>query len=209
MMSMFHFCSEYHGISDSVTTPMSRKPCSKWAPNLNNDVCEDISSKLSVGSSYVIFVGRASIRKNKIPGKSGWPGIYYTWEGIETMLPKSKYLIFSPQCSFSRIPHNNISGAPLPNGAIIGGNLNEVPLYVARGSILHTYTYISIQYGTFLDIMTMSTDRDISRTFAWILYTMRWSYLCFGYGLEQWFTSQISKSKDYIYGIWVYKVLGI
>ena len=120
---------------------MSRKPCLKWTPNLNNDGYEDISFELFIGSSDSIFVGRARIGKNKIPGKglSTRTTMYYSWEGRERGLPDSEceFLTLSPECSISWVPHDSTSGNPLPTGAVIGGNLNNVPVYFARKYAVH------------------------------------------------------------------------
>ena len=48
---------------DFVTTPMSRNPCLKWAPHVNNDVYEDISFESFPGSSVFLVVARVRIRK--------------------------------------------------------------------------------------------------------------------------------------------------
>ena len=126
---------------DSVTTFMSMDPCLKWVPNLNNDVYKAISFGKFIGSSDSIFVTRARMGKNKIPGKSVFSltNAYYSWGGREKWLPKSEseYLTLSPECTINWIARNSSSGNTLPTGAVIGGNLADLPLYVARKYAVH------------------------------------------------------------------------
>ena len=126
---------------DFVTTPISEQPCLKWAHNINKDVYVNISFEEITGSSVFITVARARIGRNKIPGKtaSGHNAMYYTSEGREMWLPKSEceYLLLSPECTISWVRYDSTSGNPLSATAVIGGNLNDVPLYVARRSARH------------------------------------------------------------------------
>ena len=131
-------CVTFEREVDFVTTPLSRQPCLKWVPiiNINKDIYESISFEESTGSSVFITVARAIIGQNKIPGKktSGHSDMYYTSEGRERWLPESEceYLILSPECTISWVPHDSTSGNPLPAATVNGGNLNGFPLYVAR-----------------------------------------------------------------------------
>ena len=141
-----------------VTTHMSRNPCLKWVSNLDNDVYKNISFQRNIGSPVFLEVVRARTGQNKIPGKSpsSHRYMYYTWEGGEKALPKSEceYLTLSSECTISWVPHDSTSGSPLPTGAVIGGVLNDTPLYVARKTAVHlpgTPLHYSIGYYNNVD----------------------------------------------------------
>ena len=129
---------------DLVTTFMSRQPCLKWVPDYmyNDDAYTTICFKVSDRQTNTLCVVRVRKGENKIPGKHALDGnsMYYSWEGREMALPKSnaEYLTISADCNINWVAHDSTSGKPLPVGAVIGGLLNNAPLYVARKSAVHT-----------------------------------------------------------------------
>ena len=128
--------------ADVVTIIMSaKKPCLKWVNKDNKDEHNLISFPTDDGSSKSLSVARGIMGNNKIPGKMALTdeGIRCAWEGIEIDFSEgqSEILTVSSECNISWVPHNPTSGNPLPAGIVIGGQLNGIPLYVARKSAVH------------------------------------------------------------------------
>ena len=127
---------------DFVTTAMqAKKPCFKWVTNYINDTYKPITFPKIKDPSDVLIVVRRRKEGNKIPGKWSLPSDekYYSWEGKEVVFSEGcETLILSPECTISWVPHDSTSGNPLPTGAVIGGHLNAIPLYVARKFAIFT-----------------------------------------------------------------------
>ena len=127
-----------------ITTSFSAKePCLKWVANYENDSYKPITFPKATDPSDLLILVRGIEEHNKIPGKgvvlSGY--MYYSWQGNEVKFlftdVQMEYLTISPQCTSRWVPHDSTSGNSLPAGAVIGGNLNGVSLYVARKFTVH------------------------------------------------------------------------
>ena len=127
---------------DFVTTFMSmRKPCLKWGTSSDKDIYNAVLTTQIDGTSPVI-AARCSRDNNKVPGKMVVDNgrYYYPWQGQEFDVVDAsgcEILLLSPECNASWIPHDSIANDALPVGAVIGGHLNGVLLYVARKYAVH------------------------------------------------------------------------
>ena len=126
-------CASLENDVDFVTTMMTtKKPCMKWESNF--DISLD--NTVPITQSHPEIVARGNKEGNKIPGKWRTDKIYinYSWNGQEVSPPKAEgeLLVAFPECTISWVPHDSTSGNPLPAGAVVGGHLNGIPLYVAR-----------------------------------------------------------------------------
>ena len=127
---------------DFITTPMTmRKPCLKWASDIGNALYNDILSTQTDGSSP-LQVARCNRENNKIPGKRAVRNgkYYYPWKGLEFYARDAsgcEILLLSSECNIRWIPHDSTSSDPIPHGAVIGGQLNDIFLYVARKYAVH------------------------------------------------------------------------
>ena len=126
-------CAHLENDVDFVTTLMtSNQPCLKWDSNLENNLY-NIVPFTNTSSAVVV---RGNREGNKIPGK--WPtesiNIYYSWNGQETspLKEQAEILTVSPGCTINWVFYDSTSRNPLPAGAVHGGHLNGIPLYVAR-----------------------------------------------------------------------------
>ena len=137
-------CVSLEKEADFVTTSLAAKgPCSKWVENYENDTYKTITFPKGTNTSDLLIVVRGRVGNNKVPGKGSLNSGYklISWEGQEmtthfTYFPV-EFLTISPECTISWVLHDSTSRNPLPAGAVIGGNLNDVPLYVARKSTVH------------------------------------------------------------------------
>ena len=119
--------------TDFFTTLMtSREPCLKWESILDNS----INDAVPITDSSTVVVVRDNKDGNKIPGKwlIGRIFINYSWNGQEAspLRDQAELLIVSPECTISWVSYDSTWGNPLPAWAVIGGHLNDIPLYVAR-----------------------------------------------------------------------------
>ena len=127
---------------DFITTPMTmRQPCLKWVSNIGSDTYSVILTTQIDGSSP-LRVARCNRENNKIPGKMVVDNgrYYYPWKGLEfDVIDASgcEILLLSPECNIRWIPHDSTSSDPVPLGAVIGGQLNDIFLYVARKYAVH------------------------------------------------------------------------
>ena len=126
-----------------ITTSLAaEKPCLKWVESYENGLYNAITFPISDNTdpSDLLIVVRIRKGEHKIPGKGslilGQMYTYYSWQGkeMEVLFAESQceFLILSPECTISWVPHNSTSGNPLPTGGVIGGYFKGVPLYVAR-----------------------------------------------------------------------------
>ena len=128
-------CIYVENDTEFVTTIMSmRKPSLKWVNSFYED--EHIISFLEAPDlNNFIGVARCMMGNNKIPGKMVMPNgaIFCSWDDAELLCQdQTEILTLSPEYNISWVPYNSASGNPLPPGIVIGGQLNGVPLYVAR-----------------------------------------------------------------------------
>ena len=136
-------CVSLEKDEDFVATALQAKgPCLKWLANYQDDRNSAITYPQSTDPSDLMMIVRGRVENNKIPGK-GWLAMgynYYTLEGQELLFTdenQCEFLTLSPECNISWVHHDSTSGNPLPTGAVIGGNLDDVPLYVARKFAIH------------------------------------------------------------------------
>ena len=136
-------CVSLENEIDFVTTVMQvKQPCFKWVTSYEDDTYSTITFPKITGSSDLIMIVRVRKESSKIPGKKtlASDSIYYSWDGSEayfTNCLSCEYLTLSPECTISWVSHSSTSGNPLPTGAVIGGHLKGVPLYVARKFTAH------------------------------------------------------------------------
>ena len=126
-------CTSLDNDTGFVTTLMAmRKPCLKWESDLHNG----INNAVPITDSSSVVVVRGNKEGNKIPGKWSTDRIYinYPWNGQEAspLKDQAELLIVSPKCTISWVSHDSTSGNLLPAGAVVGGHLDGIPLYVAR-----------------------------------------------------------------------------
>ena len=126
-----------------ITTSFSAKePCLKWVEDYENDPYKPITFPKASDPADLLILVRGIEGNNKIPGKGSLLSghLYYSWQGNEMKFlfteVQREFFTLSPQCTTSWVSHNSTSGT-LPAGAVIGGNLNGVPLYVARKFAVH------------------------------------------------------------------------
>ena len=116
-------------------------PCLKWVANHDNGVHSVISFPAADDPSDLLIVVRGRIGQNKIPGKrsSRTGEMHCSWNDKETKFTanQAEFLTASTECNISWVPHDSTSGKPLPVRAVIGGHMNDTPLYVARKSAQH------------------------------------------------------------------------
>ena len=137
-------CVSLERVVGFVTTSFSAKePCLKWEQDYANDPYKPITFPKATDQSDLLILVRGIEGNNKIPGKgylrSGY--WYYSWQGNLKNFwfteGQREFFTISTQCTTSWVPHDATSGNRLPTGAVIGGNLNGVPLYVARELTAH------------------------------------------------------------------------
>ena len=132
-------CVSLENEADFVTTAMqSKKPCFKWVTDYENDIYKPITFPMITDPSDSLIILRGREDNNVLPGKGALQTgyMYYSWEGNEVYSlftdGQPEFLTLSPECTISWVHHDFTTGQPLPAGAVIGGHLNDVPLYVSR-----------------------------------------------------------------------------
>ena len=129
-------CISVENDIDFVTTIMSmKKPSLKWVTNYDGNEHNLISFLEAPDLTRYLSIARCIIGNNKIPGKMTLHtgAIFCSWANTEWRCEdQTENLILSPEYSISWVPYDSASGNPLPAGIVIGGQLNGVPLYVAR-----------------------------------------------------------------------------
>ena len=132
-------CVSLEQNAEFVTRFMAMKPpCLKWVEHYESGVHRFISFHKDDDPSDLLIVIRGSIGKHKIPGKmSSKRNVpFCSWKGEEIKLTgtQAEFLAVSADCNIGWISHDSTSGNSLPVQAVIGGHLNDIPLYVARKS---------------------------------------------------------------------------
>ena len=135
-------CISLEQNAEFVTRFLAMKPpCLKWVEHYASGVHRFISFPKANDSSQLLIIVRGRLGNNEIPGKmsSKRRVMYCSWEGedIELNETQTEFLTVSSDCNISWISHDSTSGNPLPYRAVIGGHLNDIPLYVARKSAQH------------------------------------------------------------------------
>ena len=129
-------CISVENDTDFVTTIMSmKKPSLKWVTSYDGNEDNLISFLQAPDVTNYISIVRCIIENNKIPGKMGMNtgAIFCSWANTEWRCEdQTENLILSSGYSINWVPYDSASGNPLPAGIVIGGQLNGVPLYVAR-----------------------------------------------------------------------------
>ena len=143
-------CVSLEKDDDFVTTALQEKsPCLKWLASYKYGTYSPITYTMSIDISDSLNIVRGRIGNNRIPGK-GWVETgknYYSWEGQELLFTDEnqyEFLALSPECTISWVHHDSTSGNPLPTGAVIGGNLDNVPLYITRKFAIHVKGYPAV-----------------------------------------------------------------
>ena len=129
-------CISMENDAGFVTTIMSmKKPSLKLVTSYDGNEDNLISFLQAPDLTSFISVARCIIGNNKIPGKMAMHtgAIFCSWANTKWRCEDQiENLILSPEYSISWVPYDSSSRNPLPVGIVIGGQLNGVPLYVAR-----------------------------------------------------------------------------
>ena len=121
----FHIDMGYVAFSTDIDT------CLRWASVTEINMDSAIGSQ-SVNEPGQIFVARGMFNGDVIPGKYADGRAYHTLGGAQVRFDEPELLIIRDGCTVEWVLYDSATLDPFPTGAVVGGWLQGVPLYVAR-----------------------------------------------------------------------------
>ena len=109
-------------------------PCLRWVSGNNVDMGSALSCPNRYNPPIDIFVARGASADNVILGKyvvSHQIG-YHAINGAAATINNPEFLVVSKVCAVDWVTDDSASTDPFPTGAIVGGWLKGIPLYIGR-----------------------------------------------------------------------------
>ena len=121
----FHIDMGYVVFSTNIDT------CLRWASVTEVNMDSAIGSQ-RVNKPGQLFVARGKFNGDMIPGKYADGRARHTLGGAQVIFDEPEILIIRDGCTVEWVLYDSATLDPFPTGAVVGGWLQGVPLYVAR-----------------------------------------------------------------------------
>ena len=128
-------CMYFQRDLDYIAVAMTMtEPCLRWVSIDDVDMNSAINSPVNDGSGMKLFIVRGISNGDMIAGKYHEfnKNAYYVASGAEVVFNDPEFLVARDGCTVEWVMYDSVGHGPFPTGAIVGGWLQGVPIYVAR-----------------------------------------------------------------------------